>query len=395
MNKNEKKGVVVIMKNKWIMGLALLCLLMLFFLLAPFSHAAGTWNKEAQSIEELRTLFSSALEEKVEELIIKYTITQGDFYLDDIGRLVQTAVNEQNPYIKNTIDSWDINVASMGNQVDMEILFYYLSTREEDLLVYQEVKTIIEEIISPEMNAHQKVKAIYDEVVERVAYDFSYTNYSAYEALVEGKAVCQGFALLTYQMLKEAGLESTIVRGEMIDELHGWNLVQLDKQWYHLDTTQDATHYHQHGDIPYNHYGLNDAQIGRTHWWIREEYPPSTGDYLEVLQQKKNQDPEGGFGELIRELNLHYLLEEYTAYDQERHKELIKEAVLQKKPAVSFRSFDPFYDAQVFSTIFQELVNENPELGQSLAGYGALKRNFPRDHYSNSMILTLTFRYHE
>lgn len=374
------------MKNKKkIVGLALLCALLLILIsLGRFTVSAQT---RATSTEELLSIFEKALEEKVEELTVGYTMTSGeDFYLDDIGRLLQDAVDNKNPYIKNSINSWDISVSSVGNQVDMVILFDYLSTHREDLYVYQQVEKIVRDIITPEMDPHQKVKAIYDYVVKLVEYDFTYTYYSAYAALVERKAVCQGFALLTYQLLKEAGLENTIVRGTMIDELHGWNLVQLDNQWYHLDTTQDATHYHSHGDIPYNHYALNDQQIGRTHRWIREEYPLSTADYLEALLQREKD-------QLIRELNLHYLLEEYTAYDQEKHMALIKEAVLQREPQVSFRSFDPFYSGELFSAFFQQIVADHPEIGQYLAGYGAQKRSYPRDNYANSMILTMSFRY--
>lgn len=83
------------------------------------------------------------------------------------------------------------------------------------------------------------MKAIHDYVVKHVSYDTSYKAYTAYEALVNRSAVCQGYALLTYQLLKEAGIENHFVTGTGDGQPHAWNLVKIENKWYHLDTTFD------------------------------------------------------------------------------------------------------------------------------------------------------------
>ncbi len=72
------------------------------------------------------------------------------------------------------------------------------------------------------------------------ADDTSVVKHSDYHALVAPyKTVCQGYELLTYKMLKQAGINTKIVIGTGNGESHAWNLVYLVGKWYQLDTTWD------------------------------------------------------------------------------------------------------------------------------------------------------------
>ncbi|MSC39743.1 hypothetical protein GKE09_09445 [Holdemania massiliensis] len=81
-----------------------------------------------------------------------------------------------------------------------------------------------------------KFNVIYDYVTTNVAYDYTYSKYDAYNALINHSAVCQGYALLMYRMLSAAGLKTRIITGGN----HAWNIVKIDGQWYNLDSTWDA-----------------------------------------------------------------------------------------------------------------------------------------------------------
>ena len=61
--------------------------------------------------------------------------------------------------------------------------------------------------------------------------------YSAYGALVDGDAVCQGYALAYKLILNKVGIPCVTVSS--IAMKHMWNLVQLDHNWYHVDVTGD------------------------------------------------------------------------------------------------------------------------------------------------------------
>lgn len=366
--------------------------ILIFCLLLLFNPLAKSFS--IQSREEILPLLLQSLEEKITEINIDYNMASTELHLEDIRYYIRESIHKSSPYIKNTISSWNLTLSSQGNEVHVEILFEYLSSRAEDLYVYQHTKTIVDDLITNEMDSHQIVKILYDYVVKNVEYDYTWTYYSAYEAL-QGQAVCQGYALLLFQLLEKAGLESTIIRGELSDgNPHAWNMVYLDGHWYHLDATQDSTSYHIYGEIFYNYYALMDTQIGRSHLWRLGEYPRGTTEYLDTLLLLDEKNPEKRlYNKLIRDLNLHFLLDEYTTFSQMELKDLVKKAVLQREPLVSMRSFNPLYQSEVFSQIFSEIVREHQEVGQYLSGYTAKRRDFHRDTYSNSNILTLIFEY--
>ncbi len=86
-----------------------------------------------------------------------------------------------------------------------------------------------------------KIKAIHDYVVDLVQYDQTLADHSAYGGLVHSKhtTVCQGYALIMYKLLTDAGIPTRIVTGYAGGGSHAWNAVKIGKKWYHLDATFD------------------------------------------------------------------------------------------------------------------------------------------------------------
>ena len=106
-------------------------------------------------------------------------------------------------------------------------------------------------------------KAANDAVCNAVTYDFcddangkatEASKYirTAYGALVNGKAVCEGYARLYKAVLNELGVNCELVSGYYIDgesfEPHMWNYVQdEEKNWYAVDVTMNDGHRLQAG----------------------------------------------------------------------------------------------------------------------------------------------------
>lgn len=97
----------------------------------------------------------------------------------------------------------------------------------------------------------EKISAIYRYVCTHVQYDeihrknpYYHMKSTAYAALVNHRATCQGYCVLLYRMLRENGIDCRIVTGTGVDnggeQLHAWNIVKLDGRWYNLDATWDA-----------------------------------------------------------------------------------------------------------------------------------------------------------
>ncbi|WP_161594323.1 transglutaminase domain-containing protein [Paenibacillus sp. CFBP13512] len=211
---------------------------------------------------------------------------------------------EKDPYTMYILDSygltWRSNAYSALVTVDMK----YRETVTQTKYVNDKVVQTVAQIITPGMNDHQKVKAIHDWVVRHLKYDETYTRYTAYEALYDGTAVCQGYALLSYALLKQAGVENKIVEGTAGGELHAWNLVNIDGNWYHMDTTWDDPLPDQGDGVDTNYYLRTDAQMKQDHNWTKT-YPAATVAYKDTLNTliASGGDTSGFYKQLEQNLN--------------------------------------------------------------------------------------------
>lgn len=85
--------------------------------------------------------------------------------------------------------------------------------------------------------------------------------YTSYGAFVNGNAVCQGYALAFKVLMDRAGIDCCYVNSKAIS--HGWNMVQLDGAWYHVDVTWDDPLYTNVGDAP--------GVVGRENFLLSDE----------------------------------------------------------------------------------------------------------------------------
>ena len=126
--------------------------------------------------------------------------------------------------------------------------YYTYLVQEEE--VSSKIKEIFEGFAFDERSSdYEKISAIYGYICSNVSYDrvhaknpYYFLRSTAYGALIQGTATCQGYSLALYRMLKEAGISARIIRGRANGEegLHAWNIAELDGIYYNLDATWDA-----------------------------------------------------------------------------------------------------------------------------------------------------------
>lgn len=87
------------------------------------------------------------------------------------------------------------------------------------------------------MSDREKVKAICLYVLDSIEYDITYLDQSNIFPLTcvldNGKGVCASYAYMTNVLLNKAGIKSF----QVIDDSHGWNIIELDGEYYYVDTT--------------------------------------------------------------------------------------------------------------------------------------------------------------
>ena len=122
---------------------------------------------------------------------------------------------------------------------------YYTSADQEEQMDTQ-VSALLSQLNLSGKSDYEKVKSVYDYICANVTYDHanlnddSYTlKYTAYAALVNGTAVCQGYAVLLYRLALELGVDCRFISGDGGGP-HGWNIVKMGSYYYNADSTWDA-----------------------------------------------------------------------------------------------------------------------------------------------------------
>ncbi|TDG00916.1 stalk domain-containing protein [Paenibacillus piri] len=186
----------------------------------------------------------------------------------------------------------------------------------------QKVNEIYSSIIDASMTDFQKVYAFNKYLANNVIYDYNnYMNdtipkesFTPEGALLKGFAVCQGYTEAMKLFLDKAKIENRIITGEVPSdkkswEMHTWNLVKLDGEYYHVDSTwndrdlkrKDTVYPAPYGDVDLDYFLVSDNFIYATHRFQKDKYPKSgtkfdklfgdplaTGFYFPVYESKNN-----------------------------------------------------------------------------------------------------------
>lgn len=138
----------------------------------------------------------------------------------------------------------------------------YLFSGDELINAKAEFESAVSKILSgvkSSMTDYEKELYLHDAIAQKVVYVDSANSHSSYGALVEGKAVCEGYAEAFQVLLHRVGIRSYLVTGASINpstnapEGHEWNAVEIDGNFYYVDVTWDDQGdelYHAYFNIP-------------------------------------------------------------------------------------------------------------------------------------------------
>jgi hypothetical protein len=90
----------------------------------------------------------------------------------------------------------------------------------------------------------EQIKSVNKQIIDKVTYTFDGTLvHNPYGALVNGQAVCEGYAKAFKVVMDKLGIECLLVQGYADSagdgnyQAHMWNYVKLDDRWYAIDST--------------------------------------------------------------------------------------------------------------------------------------------------------------
>lgn len=182
------------------------------------------------------------------------------------GELFQEAVMHNAPgtegcntklgdYIERSIGGYTVGISGFTNSngefvnATYQYTMIYYTTLEQEEFVDTKLQKIYAslQLSSNALTETQKVYQIYNWITNHVSYDYTNLNndenktkYTAYGALHDGQAVCQGFANLFYRMCMDNGIDCRIVVGTGDGGPHAWNIVKVGTEYYYVDATWDC-----------------------------------------------------------------------------------------------------------------------------------------------------------
>jgi len=178
------------------------------------------------------------------------------------------------------VDGYSYNKYSLGDKaVSIRFSGTYNcdedTAREKALKIGASVENLLAD--APDNGSeYEKVKYVYDTLVLNTDYELeSDDNQNIYSVFVNHKSVCLGYAKATQYLLLKLGIECTLVQGTVESgEAHAWNLVNVDGDYYYLDTTWGDASYqdeesnsemYYNSSINYDYLCVTTSQLLRTH----------------------------------------------------------------------------------------------------------------------------------
>lgn len=257
-------------------------------------------NAAANQVESPEITESAVVYEAEAELFQCGSLT-GEYTRPEEARLSEESTLYQEIYTGLKNKQGSIRLSLSGNTAGYEKqlatcfakvvndhpeLFYvrngYSYTNGSPVYMYPNYKTISDTEISAFNNALaivvgqarafasdlEKMLFVHDYLIINCAYNWDVATvgntsnenvFNAYGVLVEGDAVCQGYALAYKLIMNELGLTCTTVSSDSMN--HMWNMVQLNGQWYHMDVTWDDPVPDKQGYAGHNYFLLSDQTI--------------------------------------------------------------------------------------------------------------------------------------
>lgn len=148
-------------------------------------------------------------------------------------------------YLAVTYDFPEFYWLSEQSEIDFSKLTYPEDAKE----TYQRIQDLADEVISqlPDGSDYDKVKYLYEYIIHHTQYhtealadeQLIWQDQSARSVFLEKTSVCAGYSRAFQLLCQKTGLTCLYIAGDIVayDYPHAWNLVEIDGDYYPVDTT--------------------------------------------------------------------------------------------------------------------------------------------------------------
>lgn len=301
------------------------------FMFIVFTNTIFGVNLSVNNLQELENVIKNELYNRNPHFTINY-----DGSNDNLENSLNNIINSD-AYLSNSINSYMWSYEGYNYNFEVEINATHIVSYKEELKSNEKIDSVLNEIISQNMNVHEKIKSINDWIVLNGKYDTTLINNSHYDLLFEGNSICNGYALLTYKMLSKLNIPVKLIVGYGNSGPHIWNMLKIDDYWFHLDTTFNDPVPDNEGVVSYDYFLLSDNEIKKDHSF-EDNYPIAEKSYFEYLLELSESSKDSyKYSELIKQINLDVYLKENTIHSLNEFKNILSKKSLHEPLKISIR----------------------------------------------------------
>lgn len=213
-----------------------------YYKMVDYAYVKLSKDYVPYSKQDLKNIFYSILDSGYDTFTF-YCPSEYTSCLNDIAELSNdkdtlTNINNfVNPF--NSFNNVKVIYSTTG-EVNVEIAKLY--DKDEVNSVKKRMEEIEKEVYTAEMSTEDKILALHDYIINNTKYDekrqsgeSTYKSNKAYGSLIEGYAVCGGYADAMALFLDKLNVPNFKVSSLT----HVWNAVYINNKWLHLDLTWD------------------------------------------------------------------------------------------------------------------------------------------------------------
>lgn len=232
--------------------------------------------KTSSTMQEVAKDVENHLLQLDKTFTVNYT-GNGKKFAKEITKVIPTAIDEK-AEIDSIVKTYTVTYYTSHNGGQATFHLSYYTTKAKQQKALKKIKAVAKDIKKRHPNSqYQQVKAVHNYVIQQTTYDHTEADrYSIYGVVEDGRAVCQGYAMTAYYLLKELHIDVQYVTGVAGGENHAWNKVKLGEYWYNMDATWDDT---ASKKINYRYFLISDKVLALNHQWNKSSFPSSPKKY--------------------------------------------------------------------------------------------------------------------
>lgn len=200
---------------------------------SPYKYSRKSAKNNNKNIRYAADLLMATWDSlKTECNLSKYHITY-----EELNNLVSSLQNKYPRYFY-LISGGYVHCYINSNGYVSDVICDYKYDKAQIKRILSDYNTAIGKIlegVNPSWSDLEKALYFNDYLASHCEYDNTYSKYTAYDALVDNKAVCEGYSLAYVELLSRVGIPCKVVSSDSLN--HAWNMVYINNHYYYVDVT--------------------------------------------------------------------------------------------------------------------------------------------------------------